>query len=791
MAERNVVALWAPHRFADCSINIDTTVSERRTHDYPMTSIDAGRDIGVSQRAALSAEDASSLAERLFGLEGRAQRLDGEYDENFRIDAGDRSYVLKVASPNERQELVDLQVAALRHLKQGNPRVASTEIDGVKRWVRLMDFVPGTLLADVSQQSARLLRSLGAKVATVDLALRDFDHPAAHRELQWDLLRTGDLRDDARRIPDERYRTIATTLLDRIALEVLPVAGRLRRSVIHGDPNDYNVIVADDRVVALIDFGDTVHSATVCDVAIAAAYAMTGTHDPLGAAAHVVAGYESVLPLQDAERRLLFPLILARLVMSVVISAARKERAPGQAYYTIHEERAWRVLEQLHEVPFDLARDVLCSMTTTDSSLTLGMTAGVIPSVARDLQLRRRELLGANLSLSYKAPLHIVRGWKQYLYDSDGREFLDAYNNVAHVGHSHPKVIEAVTRQMAVLNTNTRYLHENVLEYAERLAAKLPEPLRVCYFVNSGSEANELALRLARAFTGQRDVIVMEGSYHGNTQRMIEVSPYKFDGPGGKGRVSDVHVVPIPDMYRHPERSEGSAVADAVAPSAFLVESMPSVAGQIVLPPGYLKDAFAAVRKAGGVCIVDEVQVGLGRVGSRFWGFELQDVVPDVVVMGKPLGNGHPLGAVVTRPEIAAAFANGMEYFNTFGGNPVSMAAGLAVLDVLEEEELQQNALRVGSYMLDRLRDLQARHAIIGDVRGSGFFIGVELVRDRETLEPATQETSGVVNALKDAGILTGTEGPHQNVLKIRPPMCFDRGNADHLVEQLDAALTS
>jgi len=764
-----------------------------------MSLIDAGRDLTVATRSRLSETEASALVARLFGIKGRAHRLDGEYDENFRIDSADKAYVLKVAAPGERADLVDVQVAALRHLKQGNPRVARTEIDGVTRWVRLLDFVPGVLMADVSPQSAPLLRSLGAKIASIDLALSDFDHQAAHRELQWDLLRTSQLTEDARRITGARGQ-IATTLLQRIELEVLPIAERLQRQVIHGDPNDYNVIVAEDRVVALIDFGDVVHSATVCDLAIATAYAMTGKNDPLGAAAHVVAGYDAVLRLEDAERRVLFPLILARLLMSVVISAARKERAPDEAYYTVHEERAWRVLEQLHQVPFEIAQHVILSEAKDLLSPPGDSSAG-----DGDILSRRRALLGANLSLSYEKPLHIVRGWKQYLYDADGREFLDAYNNVAHVGHSHPRVVEAVARQMAVLNTNTRYLHENVLEYAERLRAKLPEPLRggVCWFVNSGSEANELALRLARAFTGQRDVIVMEGGYHGNTQRMIEVSPYKFNGPGGEGCPPDVHVVPIPDVYRrrlqrHPERSEGSVVAVAVAalrkrdraPSAFLVESLPSVAGQIVLPPGYLRDAFAAVRSAGGVCVVDEVQVGLGRVGSEFWGFELQDVVPDIVVMGKPLGNGQPLGAVVTTREIATAFANGMEYFNTFGGNPVSAAAGLAVLDVLEDEGLQHNAQDVGSYLLEQLRELQTRHAVIGDVRGAGFFIGVELVSDRETLEPATQETSAVVNGLKESGILTGTEGPHHNVIKIRPPMCFDRGNADSLVDRLDAVLT-
>jgi 4-aminobutyrate aminotransferase-like enzyme len=451
------------------------------------------------------------------------------------------------------------------------------------------------------------------------------------------------------------------------------------------------------------------------------------------------------------------------------------------------------VLEQLADVPFDIAQSVLFSACHPERRE--GST----------LRRDRAARLGANLSVSYEEPLHIVRGWKQYLYDADGREYLDAYNNVAHVGHSHPRVVEAASRQMAILNTNTRYLHGAILEYAERLAAMFPSPLSVCWFVNSGSEANELALRLARAHTGRAGVIVTEGAYHGNTQRLIEVSPYKFNGPGGNGPGPDVRVVPIPDDYRGPfKRADHEAgakyagqVAEAVKaavksgkpPGAFLVESLPSVAGQIILPPGYLPAAFDAVRGAGGVCIVDEVQVGFGRTGDHFWGFERQGVVPDIVVMGKPMGNGHPIGAVVTTPEIAKSFANGMEFFSTFGGNPVSMKVAMAVLDVLEDEALQENARRVGSFLLDALAQLGTKHEIIGDVRGAGLFLGVELVRDRTTLEPATVETARAVEAMKERGILTGTEGPHHNVIKIRPPMCVSVSDAERLVDTLDLVL--
>ena len=756
--------------------------------------IDAGHALQTTNRDVISEAHAAELAASLFGVKGRAERLDGEYDENFHLvpEGGAPAWLLKVSHVGEEEAVIAAQHEAIQCAGFGQPRLASAEIDGVERHVRLLGWIPGTLLAHVTPQSAPLLRSLGTTLATLDRALLQFDHPGAHRQMQWDLLEASALRDETHFIADERRRALVTGLLERVEGEVLPIAARLRRSVIHGDANDFNVVVRDDRVAGLIDFGDMVHSATVTDLAIAAAYVMTGKHDPLGAAAHVVAGYDAELPLTDAERRVVYPLILARLAVSVVISAARRARAPDVTYYRVHEEPAWLVLEQLTEVPFNIAQDVLFSAEGPRAE-------------TEDLRRERAARLGASLSVSYAKPLHLVRGWKQYLYDAGGREYLDAYNNVAHVGHSHPRVVEAAARQMAILNTNTRYLHGAILEYAERLAAKFPSPLRVCWFVNSGSEANELALRLARAHTGRAGVIVNEGAYHGNTQRLVEVSPYKFNGPGGSGPGPDVRVVPIPDDYRGPfKRSDPSAgdkyaaqVRDVVAatakagapPGALLVESLPSVAGQIVPPPGYFSAAFMAMRAAGGVCIVDEVQVGFGRTGAHFWGFELQAVVPDIVVLGKPMGNGHPVGAVVTTPEIANSFANGMEFFSTFGGNPVSMAAALAVLDVMEEEGLQENARLVGSHLMDALRSLGHRHAIIGDVRGVGLFIGVELVRDRATLEPATGETSRVVESLKERGILTGTEGPHHNVIKIRPPMCFSMADAEQLVETLGAVL--
>ena len=452
-------------------------------------------------------------------------------------------------------------------------------------------------------------------------------------------------------------------------------------------------------------------------------------------------------------------------------------------------------------------RDVWCSVSP-DPNLLVGIPAEQLAPLTRPLGetlARRRARIGGSVRIAYRRPLRIVRGFRQYLHDDDGRRYLDAYNNVPHVGHCHPRIAAAAASQIAVLNTNTRYLHDGLADYAERLTATLPAPLDVCFLVSSASEANELAIRLVRTATGRRDLVVLDAAYHGNTTTLIDASPYKHAGPGGAGAPDWVHVAPLPDDYRGPYRRSDPAagaryatdlarVIDAARArgreiAGFLAETCPSVGGQILLPPGYLAAAYRAVRAAGGLCIADEVQTGLGRIGSHTWAFEAHGVVPDLVVMGKPLGNGHPLAAVVTTRAIADAFDNGMEYFATFGGNPVSCAIGTAVLDVLRDEALQAHAARVGDALLGELRGLATRHALIGDVRGAGLFLGVELVGDRATLAPATAEAAYVVERMRDEGILIGSDGPWHNVLKVRPPMPFDAGDAARLVETLDRVL--
>lgn len=419
---------------------------------------------------------------------------------------------------------------------------------------------------------------------------------------------------------------------------------------------------------------------------------------------------------------------------------------------------------------------------------------------------RKRGLYFAeNLSVSYRKPVKIIRGWMQYLYDSNGLEYIDAYNNVPHVGHSHPEVIEAACHQMKLLNTNTRYLSDHLNEYAELLLTTFEEPLEVCFFLNSASEANELALRMAFTYTGSRDIIVLEGAYHGNTSTLIDISPYKHNGPGGLGTPAWVHKAAVPDRYRgefkYEDKDAGRKYAGYIekilggleekgkSPAAFIAETCPSVGGQIIFPESYLSLVYESVRSSGGLCIADEVQTAYGRMGTSFYAYQEQGVVPDIVVLGKPIGNGHPLAAVVTTRKIAESFDTGMEFFSTFGGNTVSSVTGRKVLEIVLRDNLMTHAAETGSYLIELLKPLMQKYDLVGDVRGSGLFLGVELVRDRKTLEPAGSEASYIKEKLRDMKILVGTDGPFNNVLKIRPPMPFSKRNAEILADRLTKAL--
>jgi 4-aminobutyrate aminotransferase-like enzyme len=417
----------------------------------------------------------------------------------------------------------------------------------------------------------------------------------------------------------------------------------------------------------------------------------------------------------------------------------------------------------------------------------------------------RKAHFGDNLVLSYRDPIMLVRGWQHHLFDEWGRPYLDAYNNVPHVGHAHPRIQAVATDQLKRINSNTRYLHSAQTAFADKLLSKLPDPLEVCFFVNSGSEANELALRLARAHTGAKGMVTPDHGYHGNTTGAIDLSAYKFNAKGGVGPSDWVELVEVADDYRgsfgrdDPDRAQkfASLVDGAIERLAvqdmgvagFIAETFPSVGGQIIPPKGYLQAVYAKIRAVGGLCIADEVQTGLGRLGDYYFGFEQQEVVPDIVVLGKPLGNGHPMGALVTTRAIADSFAKGPEFFSTFGGSTLSCRIGKEVLDIVDDEDLQANAKRQGDRLLDKLRALQDKHDCIGDVRGLGLFIGVDLVMDRANKTEATALATHVKNRMRDTRILLGSEGPKDSILKIRPPLTIQPDDVDMIVVTLDCIL--
>jgi alanine-glyoxylate transaminase/(R)-3-amino-2-methylpropionate-pyruvate transaminase len=416
----------------------------------------------------------------------------------------------------------------------------------------------------------------------------------------------------------------------------------------------------------------------------------------------------------------------------------------------------------------------------------------------------RRQFLNPGIFLYYKKPLMLVEGKMQYVWDETGRRYLDALGGIVtiSVGHCHPDVVAAAQRQNARLqHSTTIYLHPNIAEYAAALAAKMPGDLKVCYFVNSGSEANDLALLMARAYTGNYDIIALRNAYHGGNASGMGLTAHhtwKFNVPHSFGVHHAITADPYRGQWGHEDPEAGrkyaADVKDLIAfatpgrIAGFIAESIQGVGGCVVFPDGYLKHAYEHARAAGGVCIADEVQAGFGRTGTHYWGFETQGVIPDIVCMAKGIGNGCPLGAVVTTPKIAAALADRL-HFNTFGGNPVVCAQGKAVLEVIDREHLQANALAMGNHLLAGLKRLKEKHSLIGDVRGKGLLLGIELVRDRTTKEPAKAECAQVLESCRELGLLLGKGGLHGQTIRFSPPMCINQADADFLLDVLDLAL--
>ena len=996
----------------------------------------------------LSESEVSNSVQEYYGLEGTLHPLPGDRDQNFLLESpGGQKHVVKVSSLDEVQEILEFETEMITRLSNDTnglipsviPAISGTSLvthenqQGHHYRLRILEFLPGTLLAEVNPRSDALLLNLGERMAELGSVLGAYpDHPPPRINFEWALGRAGSIMEKSLSVLDSAQRTLIELTLKDFRDNEREFLG-LGSQIIHGDVNDHNVLVSlnkegQARISGIIDLGDAHSAPRVFDLAIAIAYGILGTADPLLAASEITRGYYANQPLLEIEIDVLMTLVCARLGQSVCIASLRRHHGDTDPYHLISEADAWNTLSLLAAIPRKISSGTLrqacgleaCSqsaqlqkwlasedfedviavpenpnalgildlsisspdLTGRDSDDTAdfsnrvfqkmrsdGLTLGIgrfmeprgfyladqfegrsgdprerrtihlgidvfqepgteihaplagrvhtvrenknrldygptlilehsapsglfwtlyghlekasvenlktgdsidagqpiarigtypengdwpphlhfqiitdlmgfegnFPGVAlpRDrtvwasfcpnpnlilnlpletmyeepegLNERREQVLSPNLSLSYETPIHIVRGKGSYLFDVLGRSYLDCVNNVAHVGHEHPRVVGAGQKQMGVLNTNSRYLHGGIIEYAERLSKLFPEPLSVCLFVNSGSEANELALRMARTYTGGTGIAVLEGGYHGNTQGLIDVSHYKFAGSGGHAPPSSTQTALVPDEFRGRYRRDDPSRATLYAadvgeafkqldseghhPAAFLSESLLSCAGQIEPPQGYLTAAYEHARAAGALCIADEIQVGFGRLGSHMWGFETQGALPDIVTLGKPMGNGHPIGAVVTTREIAEAFDNGMEFFSSFGGNPVSTAIALAVLDILKDEKLQANATTVGTALKTGLDTLMQSHGCIGDVRGRGLFLGIEFVNSREALTPAPEIAHYVVEHLKKRGILLGSDGPDHNVIKIKPPMSFSGSDADRVINELDQVL--
>ncbi len=763
-------------------------------------------------RPKISEDKALQLAKDHFAVIGDIKPLPSERDLNFLLKGLNKEFfILKIAASSETKENLLFQNSVMDYLKN---KVICPEVilskekeqitvikdkNGIKHFIRLLTYIPGQIWGDIKAPTIDLYYDLGRFIATLTRSLEGFFHPSAKRDFHWDLKNSPSvIKKFLEYQKDKNKVTIIKYFLNLYNTQVVPIISELKQSIIHNDANDYNIVVNQSQLgldrLGIIDFGDMVYSYTIFELAIAIAYAIINKENPLYLASIIVKGYNTLIPLREEELDLLFILICMRLTLSVAISGYQKNLEPNNEYLRISEQPAWETLFKFHKITPNHASYVfkyVCGISPFKNEVTFSKL------INNEILEKRDKFIGKNLSISYKKPLKIIKGFMQYLYDEKGKAYLDMRNNVPHVGHAHPKVVWALQKQAATLNTNTRYLQEELVNYAERLCSTLPDKLEVCYFVNSGSEANELALRLARTHTNRKDIVAMEGAYHGNTGELINISHYKFSGKGGRGAPNYVHTIKIPDIYRGPYQASdpdaGKKYAEDVKTvihgkkiAAFIFESIMGSAGQIIYPKDYLHHIFNFIHENGGVCIADEVQVGFGRVGSHFWAFELYDIIPDIVTLGKPIGNGHPIGAVVTTKEIAESFNNGMEFFSTTGGNTVSCVVGIAVLDVIKEEKLQENALKVGKYIIEKLEELKEKYFIIGDVRGSGLFLGVDLIKDVKTLEPAIKEAEKIVEKIKNHGILIGND---KNVLKIKPPMCIELGNAKYFMEKFEEVL--
>ncbi|MDP9066253.1 MAG: aminotransferase class III-fold pyridoxal phosphate-dependent enzyme [Pseudomonadota bacterium] len=753
-----------------------------------------------------SAAEAERIARDAYGLAVEASPLPGERDCNFRLCAADgREHVLKIFDIAADPHTADCQIRVLHHLAEQDsslpvPRIVPTPggmelgetLQADSRYATLLlGLLPGRLVIDV-QADWTLLKNTGQMLGRLDHALRGFFHPALAQHIAWDVRRLPELAAFAAYLERDSVRCSVRAVIQSVERR-LPSLRALRSQAVHGDCHGANLLVDTDgqSICGVLDFGDMIHAPVALEPAVAMAEFLSDGAAPLPEIAALVEGFAAVQALENADIDALYDLVTGRLAATLLLHAWRLRHDPsGAQMLESGAARAATALEAMREWGRDRAgarwHDAAHTATSTVAEIDLG---------------RRHRLMGAGAELFYDPPLHVVQGRGVWLYDAAGRAYLDAYNNVPHVGHCHPRVVQAVQRQTAALATHTRYLHSAVLQYAEQLLARCSSALNACLFVNSGSEANDVAFRLARFASGRSGALVMAHAYHGITDGAAALTY-------GTGSPLDSRVAALSAPSASPHHAMTAAqitatesdVDDAlldlatrgIEPAAFFLDTALTSSGIVDAPPDWLVTVAAKLRSARCLVIADEVQYGLGRSGTHFWGFERRGLstaalAPDIVTLGKPAGNGYPIGVVIAHRDLIEAFQARFGFFSTFGGNPVAAAAGLAVLDVLDRERLMENARTTGAYLRERLQQVAGVRRCLGAVRGQGLLLGLEVRADDAAVAKA--RTRALVNRLAaDARVLTGVEGPTGTIVKLRPPMPFSPRHADRLVAAVDAA---
>ena len=760
-----------------------------------------------------------SIVADLYRIDGDYKELNCERDISYRIRNGSgRTYIVKISNAAEPEGVVDFQIKALKHIAEQDsdlpvPRVIPTQDDKPFGWIqsesgdhhmiRMLTYVEGDAMdTRPAAFNPQARYNVGVMVGRLTKSLRSFYHSYAGSNVHpWDMSRCLELRPQVKHLPDAFTRELCNQILDHAESFVLPKLKKTRWQVVHHDAHTDNVLVDPEdptRIVGVIDFGDMLFGPVLADLVAASDSFYDDDTDPLEALCSTAAGYDSSFPLDENEIDLVYDMMLICLLVSTVIVGVRDVLNDGSEKVHIENTGIYqRMLKRLWDVGRENAIAQIRKACRFPVYTVRSEMDEVFPDRTHELLSKRRASIG-DIWYFYEKPLNFTRSQGPWLYTADGTAYLDAYNNVQQMGHANAHIATSIARQAASININTRYICDIVADYAARLTAELPEHLNACFFVNSGSEANDVAMQMARFASGYTGALIMEDAYHGMTETTMHLSAEIFEPP------AHVECLQAPDMYRGAFANDADAAAKYAAdadraiadlsrrghkPAAFMVDTGLCSNGVLMAPENYFNLVAHKVRSVGGMVVADEVQAGLGRLG-QMWGFKAQGLeIVDFVTLGKPVANGFPFGVVITNLGLLNRFSDEIELFSTFGGNPVACAAGMALLDEIERRDLISKSNELGNYFRHSLTKLAQEQPLIGDVRGKGLMIGLEFITDHETKAPAIEQTSRLIELMKEECILVSEAGP-KNVLKIRPNFSWECEHVDLFITTLDKCLS-